>query len=136
MDLTAETLLEVLRSLRSDAPAAGQMRRRQLPRVGVSLRLLILPCGGSADAGGPAVVRLRNLSRHGLGFVHNRPLALGQSFVITLPREAGGSVQMLGRVERCRPLDGGGSYDVGAAIRTDVPREEIDYHLRSLRRSA
>ena len=136
MDLTAETLLEVLKSLRSDAPA-GQMRRRQLPRVGVSLRLMILPCGEPAGStAGPAVVRLRNLSRHGLGFVHNRPLSLGQSFVITLPREAGGSVQMLGRVERCRPLDGGGSYDIGAAIRTDVPREELDYHLRSLRRSA
>ena len=135
MDLTAEALTEVLHSLRSDAPS-GQMRRRKLPRVGVRLRLMILPCGEASATAGPAVVRLRNISRHGFGFIHSRPLAIGQAFVITLPREAGGSVQMLGRVERCRPLDGGGSYDVGAEIRTDVPREELDFHLRTLRRSA
>ena len=129
MELTAETLLEVLKSLRSDAPT-GAMRRRKLPRVGVRLKLTILPSGG------PAVVRVRNISRRGLGFVHNQPLAIGQAFIISLPRESGGTVEMIGRVERCRPLDGGGSYDVGAALRVDVPREEIDYHLRNLRRSA
>ena len=141
MELTAEVLLEVLRSLRTDAPAA-QMRRRRLPRVGVRLRLTILPCrdrrteaGAPAECGEPVIVRLRNLSRRGLGFIHNQPLQLGQPFIITLPSERGGHVRMLGRVERCRTIDSG-TYDIGCSIRTDVPREEIDYFLSGLRRSA
>ena len=139
MELTAEVLLDVLRSLRTDA-AAAQMRRRRLPRVGVRLRLTILPCGPAepgrlAERPTPAIVRLRDLSRRGLGFVHTRPLAIGQPFLITLPRQAGGLVHLLGRVERCRPIDGG-AFDVGGSIRLDVPREEIEYYLRESRRSA
>lgn len=137
MELTAETLLEVLRSLRCD-PTSAAMRRRRLPRVGVRLRLKILPFG-EGGAGPrmpqPAIVRLRDLSRRGLGFVHSAPLEVGQSFIITLPREAGGHVHMLGQVERCRALEGG-SWEIGSSIRTDVPREEIERLLASGRRSA
>src|SRR5690606_35171123 len=74
MELTAETLLEVLRSLRCD-PTSSAMRRRRLPRVGVRLRLKILPFregpGNGPRMPQPAVVRLRDLSRRGLGFVHS-----------------------------------------------------------------
>ena len=138
MELTAETLLEVLRSLRCD-PTSAAMRRRRLPRVGVRLRLKILPFGEGPGNGPrmpqPAVVRLRDLSRRGLGFVHSSPLEVGQSFIITLPREAGGHVHMLGQVERCRALEGG-SWEIGSSIRTDVPREEIERLLAGRRRSA
>lgn len=139
MELTAEALLDVLRSLRTDS-AAAQMRRRKLPRVGVRLRLTILPCGTpepgrSAAKPIPVSVRLRDLSRRGLGFVHNGPLEIGQAFLITLPRQTGGQVHLLGRVERCRPIDGG-AFDIGGSIRLDVPRQEVEYYLRDLRRSA
>ena len=140
MELTAETLLEVLRDLRSDAQT-GQMRRRRLPRVGVRLSLVILPCGKSAASveaakAGPATVHLRNISRRGLGFTYGKPFAVNQDFIISLPRQTGGNVHLLGRVERCRRLDGGMAYDIGAAIRVDVPREEVEYHLARVRRCA
>ena len=138
MNLTAEAFLEVLRSLRSDAPQA-QMRRRRLPRVGVRLRLLILPMGDDGNSPRPlprpVTVRLRNLSRRGIGFVHNQPLSPGQAFMMTLPREAGGNVHLLGRVERCRQIDQE-TWDIGSSIRLDVPREEFEAHLARFRKSA
>lgn len=136
MHLSAETFLEVLRSLRSDL-LPQKLRRRRLPRVGARLRLVILPCGPRAAGIPPraAMVRLRDLSRNGMGFIHTRPLMVGQAFLICLEREAGGIVHLLGTVNRCRPLDAR-HYDIGGTIRLDVPREEMQGHLDELRRSA
>jgi hypothetical protein len=141
--MTAEALMEVLRSLRSD-PAGGVAsgragsgrRRRKLPRVGLRLSLVILPMAASSAAPPiPQMVRLRNLGPRGLGFIHTQPLALEQQFLIVLPRESGGMAHLLGRVERCRPLEAG-TYDIGCSIRLDVPRQEMDHFVQQTRRRA
>ena len=127
--LTAEALMEVIRSLRSDLDAAtaagGSLRRRKLPRVGLRLKVTIL----NDDDATPAVVRVRNLSPRGLGFVHTAPLPVGGEFLVELPCERGGSVHLAGRVERCRPIDAR-LWDVGGSLRLDVPRQEIEARLR------
>lgn len=136
MDLTAETFLEVLRSLRSDE-LPQKLRRRKLPRVGVRLRLVILPCGPRLAGAAPrsVMVRLRDLSRRGMGFIHTEPLEIGRAFLIALEREAGGTVHLLGSVNRCRRIDER-CYDIGGLVRLDVPREEMQGHINGLRRSA
>lgn len=136
MNLTAETFLEIVRSLRSDG-LPQKLRRRKLPRVGARLRLVILPCGPRSAGIAPraATVRLRDFSRNGMGFIHSEPLVNGQAFLICLEREAGGTVHLLGRVNRCRALDGR-HYDIGGSIRLDVPRAEMQGHIDDLRRSA
>lgn len=136
MELSAETFLEVVRSLRSDG-TPKKMRRRKLPRVGVRLRLVILPCGPNSTGAAPraVLVRLRDLSRRGVGFVHTERLEIGQAFFVNLPREAGGNLFLLGRIERCRQIDRD-QFDIGGSIRLDVPREEVEQHVAGLRRSA
>lgn len=141
MELTAEAVMDVLRSLRSDGPGGGGggsspsgRRPRQLPRVGMRVKLLILPLDPEAappQPAAPVTVRVRNLSPRGLGLVHDHPLQVGQEFLIVLPREAGGVAYLLGRVQRCRELEGGGSFDVGASIRTDVPRDLLLRHVEN-----
>lgn len=156
MELTAEAVMDLLRSLRSDdsggnggGSSPSGRRPRQLPRVGVRMKLVILPIAGEADDNAtpppppppptppaPVAVRVRNLSPRGLGFIHNQPLPVGQEFLILLPRHAGGIAHLLGRVQRCRELEGGGAYDIGAAICMDVPREILLHHVQNARRCA
>ncbi len=152
--MTAEHLLEVLRSLRSDGiharsgQAGSGLRRRKLPRVGLRQRVTILPL--PADEGHPAVadhmkltpgghasmmVRVRNIAPSGLGIICNTPMAIESRFLLVLPRERGGIVHLLGQVKRCRPLDAD-TWDVGVQIRLDATPTELSDHVRSIRKVA
>ncbi len=128
--LTAEALADILRSLRADRASphdklAGN-RLRLDPRVGVRLPLTILPLGGNGPSQQAIVqVSVRNFGPRGLGFLHREPLAVGQSFIIRLPRAVGGVECLLGQTARCRSL-GGGLYDIGASIRLNAPRAEVE----------
>ena len=128
--LTAEALADILRALRADAARPsdkiGGRRRRSAPRVGVRLQISILPLDGQLPASQARVlVRVRDLSPTGLGFVHREPLAKGQPFVIRLPKAIGGIARLLGRVEHCRRIDGG-QYQIGATVLLNAPRAEVE----------
>ena len=152
--MTAESLMSILRGLRSDGlfdhgrrggtGSLSGMRRRKLPRVGVRQRLTILPLPADEDA--PAaitgetgrkavIVRLRNLGPRGLGMLSDKPMNLGGRFLLLLPRERGGVVHLLGRVCRCREADAG-LWDVGTEIQLDASQAQLTGLVRSLRHAA
>ena len=137
MQLTVEAIIETLRSLTSDGVGDSPRGRtpRRLPRVGLRMRIMILPLKGESRPR-PAIVRLRNMSPAGLGLMVDEPMQAGQQFLIRLPRDRGGSAHLLGVVERCRKLDGVASHDVGATLRLDVPRAEMARHVASVRKVA
>jgi hypothetical protein len=143
-----ESLLHAIRSLRADltaqTAAGGSLMRRGQPRVGLRLRMTILPLGGRALPPGPDAdrathVHLRNLSPRGVGFVHDRVLEEGRHFLIELPRERGGNAHLLGCVERCRRIEtaAGASplYDIGGSLDLGATADDIR-QLRGERKSA
>ncbi|MEM1011372.1 MAG: hypothetical protein AAGI46_04020 [Planctomycetota bacterium] len=139
--MTAESLLEILRSLRSDglldADSNRSMRRRKLPRVGIRDRLTILPVGNDCDervTASPTNIRIRDIGPRGIGFVSDVAMSVGEKFLVLLHRERGGIVHILAEVKRARNV--GGTYDIGGTFHLDTTREEINAYLRSVKRAA
>jgi hypothetical protein len=141
--MTAEEIMEVLRSLRSDGlldhRAVGTMRRRTLPRVGVRTRMSILRVNDSLEHRSghakPEVVRVRNIGPRGIGVIGQHAMASGERFLVLLPRERGGVIRLLAEVRRCSTF-GDGSFDIGAAFLLDATNEEIEDCIRTIKRAA
>ncbi len=140
--MTAESLMEILRSLRSDGLLDGDgnrtMKRRKLPRVGVRARVTILPVDGDSavrQRPAPSNVRLRDVGPRGIGFIADLDMKLGQKFLVLLHRERGGVIHLLAEVRRSRQVSTG-SFEIGGAFHLNATREEVEGHLRSLDRAA
>ena len=132
--MTAEQLMAIVRGLKGD-PAG---RRRTLPRVGVRHTLRLWPCDAKRHTRkDPVVLRLRDLSRRGLGALSPAALDVGNPVLLEVPyggRE--GTLWVLGRVVRSAAEKGRGHL-VGVELMPDTPRPLLDVYVnRVLARTA
>src|SRR5688572_12018854 len=84
MQLTAETFLQIVQSLRTDGMTAGHREARKAPRVGIRGRVeILLPKSKGAQR---INVSVRDLSAAGIGLLINEPfLVRGEEFLLMLP---------------------------------------------------
>lgn len=115
MNITAETFLQIIKSLRSDSSNGQTREQRKTPRVGVRGRSTITIPSKSGSKQHPVTVR--DLSVNGIGMLMVEPLvAVGEEFVLMLP--SGGQQdkrQMLCKVTRFNKLSPN-LYSVGASF--------------------
>lgn len=133
VELTAEQLLEIVQDLRGD-PA---QRRRNLPRVGLRHSVTIWPCDAKRHTSKDAVqLRLRDISRRGLGAVATNALDVGNPVLLDLPREETGErMWVLGRVVRSQQQQDK-SYLVGIELMLDTPRPLLDVYINRVAQHA
>lgn len=84
MNLTADTFVQIVQSLRSDGSCAAGRELRTNPRVGVTGRTLVMI---PAKFGGKLFhAQVRDLSAKGIALMFNEPLvAKGDEFLLVLP---------------------------------------------------
>lgn len=104
MKLSAEQFQQIVGSLRSDiSPHKRASERRDGPRVGFRMTVMIVPCA----AGETAIrheVRVRDLSTDGMGILHHSPLEKNTRFIALMERATGEPVRALYRVARCEKV--------------------------------
>jgi hypothetical protein len=124
-ELTAETLRRMV-----ETPAArtkaGQHEQRRTPRTRASLQAALMPFSDRL-ALETIVAPIRDISRGGFGFLHERQVPLGEQFALVLPEQAGPPLVILCTVAHWQPL-AEDLFAIGArfcrvlrAGRTDLP---------------
>ena len=119
MNLSAETFLQIIKSLRSDDTSGTSREQRKKPRVGVRGRSSIMIPEKSGGRIHP--VNVRDISASGIGLLMNEPLVgVGEEFVLMLPSAGQQSKrQMLCGVTRFNKLSPN-LYSVGASFKHEV----------------
>ena len=110
MQLTADTYLSILKSLRSDPRSGKTMEKRGSPRVGLRSKLTIVPDGGVSIS-----TWCRDLSTNGIGIVHSAPLPLGSQLIAMLPTHGKEPLPVVYTVVNCREISRT-LYSIGAQL--------------------
>ncbi len=85
------------------APAEDERREPSDPRRPITARCLIR-VGSYGEEAGTFLVRTRNISSGGLGFVHNHDLKAGSRCTIALQLDDGQGMILSGRIAWCREV--------------------------------
>ncbi len=104
--LTAQQLQDLLNALDAASPAPDRQKRRsrRLPFRRLRLRVQVLDQHGKITTS--FRVPTRNVSSHGLAFLHKQMLAPGQMLKIEIPVLDSEVIHVQARVARCRHLKG------------------------------
>ncbi len=86
-----------------DEEAEGDRRDRQDPRRPLTARCIIR-VGTHGHEAGTYIVRTRNISTGGLGFVHHHDLRTGTRCTVALQTDAGQGMIVAGRIAWCREV--------------------------------
>jgi len=123
--LSVPEQLRLLGELEQQARSSPDKDKRRSERVAVpdsvAITVRLTHPGGGVDQ---FLVRGRNVSDHGLGFLHGSFLHEDTHCAITFRRDDGESVQLEGKVRRCRYL-AGGAHEVGVAFNHAFPMREF-----------
>lgn len=112
MLLTSELFSQLVSLADSQPSQPAQKDRRRSPRSPAKLEATLMPF--SDRFGGENLeVPLRDLSRGGFGFFHDRPVPLGEQFALLLPETSGRPLVLLCVVAYWQPL-GDGRFSIGA----------------------
>jgi hypothetical protein len=136
VQLSSETFHAIIESLRSDNRGTKTVEKRQKPRVGMRARadIRILGPGGPGD---PVTINVRDLSKTGIGLMHNAPIPAKTRFVLCFDaRETNGVEKLTYEVAQCRSF-GDGCFAIGARLcsaeetaATDI--EDLEARLRAI----
>ncbi|HEY8748232.1 MAG TPA: PilZ domain-containing protein [Tepidisphaeraceae bacterium] len=110
MQLTADAFRSIVSIAESPSIAPGDKRRA--PRTVLDVFATLMPFSerfGTENMDVP----IRDLSRGGFGFLHDRRLPLGEQFAMLLPNEDGHPIVVLCTVAYWQPLDEG-FFAIGA----------------------
>lgn len=119
MNLTAETFLQIVKSLRSDVAGEQSREQRKMPRVGIRGRAAITVPSKSGPKLHP--VSVRDIAANGIGLLINEPLvSVGQEFILILP-SAGEQEKrhMLCQVKRFHKISSN-LYSLGAVFQREI----------------
>lgn len=121
MRLSAQSYQQILASLKSDALKDRSKRRE--PRVGLAgeAEFVTVNESGTRSAG---LVRLRDVSRSGIGLLFNQAMAAKQHFVLRLHSYVDEPIWLVCSTAYCRPIESG-QFAVGARIIQLLSAEEI-----------
>lgn len=112
MRVTAELFGQLIGEMASSPAGQGNDDRRRSPRTPLELSAALMPFSEQISNENLAVP-IRDLSRGGFSFVHDRRLPLGEQFALLLPETSGRPLAILCTVAWWQPLDNG-FYAVGA----------------------
>ncbi len=108
MDLSAEMIQAVLKGLKTDL-SSSELRRAV--RVGMRVRLKLVPIVNGMPQR-PIQVWCRDISSHGVSFIHTQALALGRIFQLDLPRDTEKPLNLFCHITRRQKVEG--SHVIGA----------------------
>lgn len=125
-DLTADTFRRMVESPAAQTPGSAGCDQRRTPRTRASLQASLMPFS-DRFALETIVAPIRDISRGGFGFLHERQVPLGEQFALVLPEEFGPPLVILCTVAHWQPL-AGDLFAIGArfcrvlrAGQTDLP---------------
>lgn len=102
-ELTAETFRRMVATPAAATKAAGQHEQRRTPRTRASLQAALMPFS-DRFALETIVAPIRDISRGGFGFLHERQVPLGEQFALVLPEQGGPPLVILCTVAYWQPL--------------------------------
>ena len=121
MELTADMFKEIVGSLAADGSGSGVSdEQRRGPRKPAPVQATLLPFS-DAFAFRAIGAPVRDVSRGGFGFLHDRPVPLGESFALVLPETSMPPLVILCTVAYWQPL-APDLYAIGARF-TQVLRQ-------------
>jgi hypothetical protein len=134
VQLSSETFYAIIDALRSDNRGTKTVEKRQRPRVGLRARADIRVLGPNGP-GEPVSIHVRDLSKSGIGLMHNSALPEGTRFILCFntKQDIPGQKVMF-EVAQCRSF-GDGCYAIGARLCSDEETQanELDDLAERLR---
>lgn len=118
MKLSAETFAELAASFNATV-SPTQHERRRAARMDLAARIRIRPAISDQKLESMHVT-VSNFSARGLSFVHNTKMESGRQFITELPRNGGGSVELLCTVVHSVQM-GVNTYRIGAEFTCVLP---------------
>jgi hypothetical protein len=112
MQITAESFQQMVGELTSLAPGPSAEDRRRSRRTALDLSATLMPFSEQI-AKENLEVPIRDLSRGGFAFLHDRRLPLGEQFALLLHESSGKPLAILCTIAWWQPLDDG-FYAIGA----------------------
>jgi hypothetical protein len=106
MELTAELLRRVIETPSNPEPSASWTEReqRRTPRTRLTMHAALMPFSERFSLQ-TVVAPIRDLSRGGFGFLHDREIPLGEQFAMIVPEDASGRpIVLLCTVAYYQPL--------------------------------
>ncbi|HEX8912189.1 MAG TPA: PilZ domain-containing protein, partial [Humisphaera sp.] len=122
MNLSADTFVQIVQSLRSDGGGKNGREQRKNPRVGIRGRVMISI--GATQGSRPIQVNVRDLSAAGIGLLHNEPIPKGIEIVLLLPEANDVSRRaIVCQIRRVQQLSAS-LYSIGASFVRELPTVE------------
>lgn len=126
LELTAESFRQMVETPAAPARNAERHDQRRTPRTRASLQAALMPFS-DRFALETIVAPVRDISRGGFSFLHERQVPLGEQFALVLPEQAGPPLVILCTVAHWQPL-AQDLFAIGARFcrvlregRTDLP---------------
>ena len=113
MHLNVDLFQQILKQIRSDRRDANDMRLSG--RVGLTALATIATAAEPKDH----PIRIRDLSKAGVGLLHHAPLEVGQAFVLRIAQARSRAAEISCQVIHCRSVSGG-LYCIGAKFTSQV----------------
>lgn len=148
MDLSVEQFIQIVTSLKAEGKDPAAQDQRRAPRQGLRARATIIPlCESSHPTA--LCVQVRDLSPAGVGFLHDKKMALDEQFALVLPRAGDNPSVVLCSVAFWQPL-ARDLYAIGARftrilrdggetplpIQIDTPPADLADEIKRLHRKA
>ena len=112
MELTADLFRQMVQPLTAAPAAPADLEQRRGPRARADVEAMLLPFSDALSLRA-LQVPVRDVSCGGFGFLHDRPVPLGESFGLVLPEPVGPPTVILCSVAFWQPLSKD-LYSVGA----------------------
>jgi hypothetical protein len=126
VQLSSETFYAIIESLRSDNKGTKTVEKRQRPRVGMRARADIRIIGPNGP-GDPVSIHVRDLSKSGIGLMHNAAIPAGSRFILCFDSKGESTQKVTFEVAQCRSF-GDGCFAIGARLCSaeETAASEID----------
>lgn len=128
MILSAEMFEQIAEALKSDG-RPGRDKRLE-PRVGMTGEVMLLNVNNRRRRG-VISVRVRDISRSGVGLYHTKPFVKGQRFIIQLSTANGDPIWMICITAYCRKLEED-RFSIGARIQQVMTSAEVEALTKKL----
>jgi hypothetical protein len=130
MMLSAEMFEQISEALKSDTRSEATKDKRLEPRVGMTGEVLLLNVS-ERQKRGTISVRVRDISRSGVGLYHNKRFTKDQRFIIELHTVQGEPIWMICVAAYCRKLEED-RFSIGARIQKVLNAAEVERLGRQL----
>lgn len=117
-----DALLDELDKAAREETATQKRRSERKPFRSVNVRVSVVDRAGNSEVS--FRVPTRNLSLHGLAFLHQHMMPVGQLLEVEIPFKKGYTVRLLAQVVRCRHVRGM-IHEIGVEFKGKLNREAI-----------